>query len=378
MAHLQQLTVKGFKSLKDVTVDFNDLNVLIGANGAGKSNFIQVFELLNNIAQQRLQHYVTMRGGANILLHHGSKKTPLIHLDIQFSETTPEESKNLYYKTWLTNTDNDRLLFYEEKGGDPDPTNTQMVLIDERQISSGGFESNLLTYVYNTTSSTDVRSTLQTIQTAFNDWKVYHFHDTSRNAKLRQMCEINQNLFFWQDGGNLPAFLYLLQQTQPSHYKRIVKTVQRILPNFRDFILRPNSNNPNTIQLEWQEVNSDYIFHAHHLSDGSLRFIALATLLLQPDLPSMILIDEPELGLHPAALHILAGLLESAATKTQVLISTQSVTLINQFSPENILVCEQQDAASTIRRLDAQQLEHWLEDYSIGELWEKNVIGGRP
>jgi predicted ATPase len=143
-------------------------------------------------------------------------------------------------------------------------------------------------------------------------------------------------------------------------------------------LLRPIPSNPNQIQLEWYEKGSDFPFRANSLSDGTIRFICLATLLLQPRLPPLVILDEPELGLHPYAISILYRLLEQASKKSQLLISTQSVTLINYFSPEDVIAVDKEKGSSTFTRLDQLKIEKWMEDYTIGELWEKNIFGGRP
>ena len=207
---------------------------------------------------------------------------------------------------------------------------------------------------------------------------MYHFHDTSSAAKVKLTGDIGDNESLRSDASNLAAFLFLLKAKHPDSYRRIVSTVRLAAPFFDDFRLRPSPFNEQKIQLEWSEKNSDAYFNAHALSDGTLRFICLATLLLQPELPSLIIIDEPELGLHPYAIQLLAGLVRSASHKAQVILSTQSVTLVNQFTPEELIVVDRKDGASELRRLSAKDLESWLESYSLGELWEKNVLGGRP
>jgi predicted ATPase len=174
----------------------------------------------------------------------------------------------------------------------------------------------------------------------------------------------------------------MLRRTRKEHYEAIRDTIRLANPFFDDFLLRPHTDNENMIRLEWREKGSDFPFQAYHLSDGTLRFICLTTLLLQPQLPSTILIDEPELGLHPYAIVILASLMRSAAERTQLIVSTQSVSLVNQFDAEDLLVVERRERdnmhETVIRRVDPQRLSSWLDEYSLGELWEKNVLGGRP
>lgn len=133
------------------------------------------------------------------------------------------------------------------------------------------------------------------------------------------------------------------------------------------------------MRLEWQDKHSDIVFTGQDLSDGSLRFICLATLLLQPELPSVLLLDEPELGLHPTAIESLARLMKQAAARTIVIVSTQSVNLVSTCAPEDVIVVDRNEqGASTLKRLEPQQLVQWLDEYSLGELWEKNVLGGKP
>lgn len=217
-------------------------------------------------------------------------------------------------------------------------------------------------------------------------WKVYHFHDTSSLAPVKQKGPIDDNESLRPDAGNLAAFLHRLRHSpdEQGAYRRIVAAVRQVAPFFDDFQLRPDPLSPQTIQLEWSERGSDAYFNAHALSDGTLRFICLATLLLQPRPPSLMVIDEPELGLHPFAIAQLAAMLQAAVARpmfepeVQVLIATQSVTLMNQFAPEDLIVVDRLGGQSTFRRVTQEEVEAWADEYSLGEVWEKNVLGGRP
>jgi predicted ATPase len=228
-------------------------------------------------------------------------------------------------------------------------------------------------------SSNDVRIAWY-VRKHLASWLIYHFHDTSVNAPLRATAQVNDNRFLRPDGANLPAFLYLLKQQHPDSYEQIRRTVRLAAPFLDDFILEPQELNPETMRLEWRHVASDAFFDVSSLSDGTLRFIALATLLLQPRAcrPSVILVDEPELGLHPAAITLLAALIKQAAAETQTIVSTQSPLLLDHFDPGDVLVADRVAGATQLSRLDPERLAAWLEDYSLGQLWEKNEIGGRP
>jgi predicted ATPase len=213
-----------------------------------------------------------------------------------------------------------------------------------------------------------------------SQYGLFQFHDTSETARMRGNCELHHNRYLMNDGSNLAAILYKLQQTQLSYYERIVDTIQQIAPFFKEFILEPLLLNPNYIHLHWRSRHSTYEFGPHQLSDGTLRTIALITLLLQPesDLPTLLVLDEPELGLHPYAITVITSLIRSASVHSQIILATQSSTFIDHFDPTEVVVVEQQQGVSSFKRLESESLTEWLEEYSLSELWDKNVIGGRP
>lgn len=360
MAKLNKLTVKGFKSIKSLE-DFrlNNLNVLIGANGAGKSNFIGIFRLLNNIYHQNLQLYVQKQGGVDSFLHFGRKKTESIEIIFSFFHNT--------YECILSSTNDNRFVFdgevisYHHAEKYSQPYKVYLKSGHEEAIIKDYFSKIALYVKY-----------------AIENWKIYHFHDTSDTAKVKRQSAINDNLVLKADGENLSAYLYMLNDRYPNEYQRIVNTIRLVLPFFDEFVIRKNVE---LVELEWfQKGQPDTPLKAHLLSDGSLRFICLMVLLLQPLelLPDTILIDEPELGLHPYAIAILADVIKQVAEEKQVIISTQSVTLVNYFEPNDVVVVNQKDGVSSFERLDNEKLADWLEDYSLGELWETNLLGGRP
>jgi predicted ATPase len=366
LPELDSVTVKGFKSIAWLDeVALTPINLLIGANGSGKSNFIQVFSFLHAIREAGLQDYVRRAGGADELLHFGSKETQEIQIDISFKQEVNQ------YRLTLRPTSDDSLypakeqvLFWDKTH----PRPYEESLSPRKDSREAGI------------SSSRVSATANWVRARLDRWRVYHVHDTSAMSPMRKTAKIDDNEFLRSDGANLAAFLYLLKQKYPNAYGLIRGSIQRVAPFFDDFRLRPDPLNEETIRLAWKHRNSDKYFSISALSDGSLRFIALATLFLQPNelRPSVIIVDEPELGLHPAAITILASLMKQASPEAQVIVSTQSALLLDHFRPENVLVAERIGGSTHLRRLESSSLHEWLEDYSLGQLWEKNELGGRP
>lgn len=360
MSKISSLSVNGYKSIRELShFEFQSLNILIGANGAGKSNFISLFRMLNAMYEQQLQIYVQKQGGPDALLHFGRKETDKIHAEFYF--------ENNGYKIGLIPTNDNRLIFDYERSW------FKGVLYDSQPsalLGSGHEESKLK-------SANDIYSPY--VRNAIKNWRVYHFHDTSETAKVKQIHTRNDNLQLKPDAANLAAYLRKLYLDHYDAYQNIVETIRMVLPFFADFVHREDE--AEYVELEWtQSGKPDTPLKAHMLSDGSLRFICLATLLLQPPdlLPDTILIDEPELGLHPYAIAVLADIFKEVSDFKQLIVSTQSVELINEFDPENIIVVDQENDASVFRRLSQEYLAAWLTEYSLGELWKQNIFGGRP
>lgn len=361
---LHEIHIQGFKSIRDQKLLFGSLNVFIGGNGSGKSNLVGVFHFLNRIANQQLQTYTGEAGGANALLHFGRKRTGKMGLRIEF-ETRPNMSNIFEFE--LKPTDQDRFIFEKEA----------TYFWDKSRYSKPYSGDSWLGHVEAKIGEPNERIA-RYVQEHLNSYRIYHFHDTSPTARVKQTCDVSDNRFLRADAGNLAAFLYRLRKMNPDYFENIEGTIRQAAPFFRRFKLEPDALNPEKIRLEWEEHGSDTYFGPAALSDGTLRFICLSTLLLQPALPSLILIDEPELGLHPAAIQVLAGLLQSVATRTQLIVATQSVTLINQLLPEHVWIVDREEGQSVFRHLKEADMSSWLEDYSLGELWEKNILGGRP
>ena len=362
---INSILIEGYKSIKKLDLDLTPINVLIGANGAGKSNLISFFKLVNHIYEQRLENFTLKKGPEN-LLHFGRKVTKRIYGELTFNK------KNIYgFQLIYTNSrslfiNSENVWFKHEEGSNSSDLNDWI----RGYINSSSSESKLK-------NSND--NCVKDVSDHLNGFKIHHFHDTSDTSSLRMPSHINDNIILREDGANLPSFLYFLQERYFKYFKRIEQTIKSIAPYFERFELQPDRLNIERINLEWREINHpDTPFNARHLSDGTLRFIALATLLMQPNLPKVIIIDEPELGLHPFAINMLSGLIKKASAKSQMIISTQSVDLVSSFDPKDIITVDRVENESVFNRVDGKKLKKWLDDFSLGELWLKNIIKGQP
>jgi len=367
---LDSLTIIGFKSIRAMeNFELTNLNVLIGGNGAGKSNFIDFFRMLRammelplpGLASANLRAYIADGGGSDDFLFNGPKITEQIEVETRFGlngyrfKLAPTADETFIINDEARYYEGDDSGWREMGSGHTTP---ELLKDRDRRGAAGG--NNVASYVYNAISS----------------WKIYHFHDTGKVAPMRRFETIDDSDYLRFDAANIAPFLLHLKNNEKSAYNQIVDTIRLVAPFFNNFILKPNKNEK--VRLRWKQKGSDYPLKPHHLSDGTLRFICLTTALLQPDPPSAIIIDEPELGLHPYAIEILAELIEATSRKTQLIVSTQSPALIDYFEPKDIIVVNRKKGASVFQRLSKDELSSWLEDYSLGDLWRKNILTGGP
>jgi len=365
MSHsLDRLTIRGFKSIRALE-DFklNSLNVFIGGNGAGKSNLVEFFRLLRTVIDGNLNDYIRSGGGISDFLFNGRKVTTEMYFEARFglrgyrfslkpgSSETPLLSAEARFYHGQTSR-------WWELGDSPDG---KSLLVKEAKGDSS-----------------DSRYS-QPVYDAISSWQIYHFHDTSSTAGMRHYEIVQDNKVLRFDASNIAPYLLRLKADKKVAYREILNSVRLVIPFLEDFLLDvAEFGEKQKVNLSWKQEGSDYPMQPYHLSDGSIRFICLATALLQPNPPSTIIIDEPELGLHPSAISILAELIQDAAKRTQLIVATQSPALIDQFGIEDVVVVNRKGGASTFERLQEKDFTAWLENYSVGELWSKNVISGGP
>jgi predicted ATPase len=372
---LTRVQIEGYRSLKSVELTPGDVTVMIGANGSGKSNLLSLLRMVSLMRTQSLRRFVGEAGGASALLHYGPKVTKEMRVRLEFGQGAGAHA----YEARLGYAAGDTLLFLDETNAYHRPGDAEPRVLS---LGAGHHESNLEPEIP-TNASHEITSNTQK---SLRGLSFFHFHDTSAQSVLRQNGNQHDNVGLRSDGSNLAPFLWRLSSSDAPHaraaWKRIGMLVQQVAPYIKR--LEPDlidASNPQTsaVRLYWLDER-DHRFDVSDLSDGTLRAIALIAALSQPvfTLPRFISIDEPELGLHPAALALLASLVQSASAHCQVLLATQSPALLDEFEADQVVVVERQGGATSFRRLDTGSLAEWLEAYSLSELFDKNVLGGRP
>ena len=366
MGSIKRITIQGFKSIKELTeFELKDLNVIVGANGVGKSNFLLVFRMVLAMIRGEFQQFVLKSGGANAFPFCGLKETPEIKIAFDFANSG-SEPETFSYRFCMSPTVGESMMLTEERRG-----------LDGawKSYGSPSLESRLEEQRGECSAKGKGAGSL--VFDAVSHWMVYHFHDTGINAPIRYSEIVEDCQKLREDGRNLASFLLRMRESEPECYEKLRNAVRLVMPFFDDFALDVlQMGEAQKVKLTWKQKGTDYPMQPYHLSDGSIRFIALATALLQPNPPTTIVIDEPELGLHPEAIRILAELTAIASKRTQVILATQSPLFLDNFSLDDIVVARRRQGATVFERLKEEEYSAWLEDYTVGELWSHNIIHG--
>ena len=363
-ARIKSVTIEGFRSLRSIqNLQLPQLAVLIGANGAGKSTLIRFFEMLSWMLKSKsLQEFVLRQGGGDDQFFMGARKMPRIHAELCL-ETASGLNDYRFDLAHLSAGDSVMVMHeayrYSAHGI---PTKAKWT-----EIAAVGKESSLLEQKH---------KTAKTIVNLLRQCSTYQFHDTSPNAAIHNRWDITESFRLRSDGGNLAAVLLNLRSTDDKRYALIVKQIRRVLPAFKDFVLEQEAGK---VLLRWVGQQSDKVFGSHLTSDGSLRLFCLLTLLNMPPerLPDVMLFDEPELGLHPHAVSLVAEMFKRLSKKRQIFLATQSPYLVDCFELENIIIASANQGETLLRNLPRAQYQAWLDDeYQLSDLWLKQVVGG--
>ena len=371
---IESIKIKGFRSLANTElIDLPDVMVLIGPNGSGKSNLLRFFEMMSwMLRSSELGKYVAMQGGADDQLFGGSQVTPQLGAEIGMRA----EAGLNEYGFDLLRAHPDRFIFADERirftrQGRPDAP-------DWQYLGSGHDEAFVVQAGGEFVGAGFNPSTARSVAFFMRDIQVFHFHDTSDTSRMKTKWKASDTAFLHDDGGNLAPVLFRLEQHEPKRYAEICRIARWMVPGFEEFVLREEYG---SVLLRWRSRHFDKVLDAHLTSDGSLRFFALATLLALPAdmLPDVVMIDEPELGLHPKAVNLIAEMIKSMGLQRQMIVATQSPLFVDNFKVENLFVAEMADGRTSFSRPKSEDFKAWLDDYlTTGDLWLKNLLGGRP
>ena len=376
MPSLQKITVRGFKSIRELeALELRPLNVLIGPNGGGKSNFIELFHMLESISRGDLELFLATHGGPSDLLFHGKDERSLsVEAKLKFGA--------LSYRCTLVPSGN-IFVFQNESIVDDLPLDKPMSvhhatpeILGESTatvIAKSGHSESALTHPHPSSDN----AVLMHARKALDGFRLFQFHDTLKTAQIRYMKPMRDHVNLELDGKNLLPTLEYISVEYPPYYREIISTVKAACPFFGNFVFQRTSADDSEVRW-YRTENRDMLLSFRSLSCGTARFIALATLLLQPSelQPQVILIDEPELGLHPLALTLLGEMLMAASDERQLIVATQSADLVSQMQPENVIVVDRKEDKSVFSRLKTSELVDWFPDFSLGDLWKTNLFGG--
>lgn len=361
---IRSVSIQGFRSLKSIeNLELPQLTVLIGGNGAGKSTLIRFFEMLSwMLKSKNLQEFVMRHGGGDDQFFMGARQTPRIHAELCLDT---EKGQNDYRFDLVHLSAGDTVMVMNEAYRYS--ANNISTKADWIQIDAVGKESGLLE---------QTNKTAKTIAALLRQCSTYQFHDTSMNAAIHNRWDVTESFRLRSDGGNLAAVLLDLRKTDGKRYELIVQQICRVLPAFKDFVLEEEAGK---VLLRWGSRQSDKVFGSHLTSDGSLRLFCLLTLVnLPPDrLPDVMFFDEPELGLHPHAITLVAEMFKRLSLKRQIFLATQSPYLVDCFELENIIVASANNGETVLRNLPREQYQEWLDDeYQLSDIWLKQAVGG--
>ena len=370
--YIDRIRITGFRSLADVEAKLPRLAVLIGANGSGKSNFIRFFELMHCMASRRLGEFVVRQGGADDQLFGGSKRTSRINATV----TAATGNTRVEYEFSLRRAHPDNLVVTKELFRKAGPLSGIPLEFSADAFSRPRFEAKLGEFRYAARVS-NRDSMGAAFATILQRMHVFQFHDTSDSSRLKQRWDAEDNNMLRGDAANIAAILLRLERDHWHRFDRVSRHIRRILPVFDRFQIEESYGK---VMLRWKTRGTDKTFGPHLTSDGSLRFFALVTLLNLPSemLPAVLLIDEPELGLHPVAMELIAHMIMRVANDCQVILATQSPYLVNCFGLDQTVVLDILSDRTEIHALTKNDYERRLQEYSPADLWHKNLLGGRP
>ncbi|HIK13287.1 MAG TPA: AAA family ATPase [Oscillatoriaceae cyanobacterium M33_DOE_052] len=382
MTKLEKISVKGYRRLRDLEIEMRSLLVIIGANGAGKTSFLDVLSLLAASARGNLQDKLQLQGGLSQILTRGKAEELEISLAMQVPEKPPLHYSlalcphGISYEIGEENltqqsnpTAHDPFKYIESSGVD-----IRYFSQEERRLVRPNWEHNYLE-----TSLSQVPKMYrepENLRKSLAACTYYAALDVSEKSPIRLPQAMRPAKLPGKNGEDLVSCLYDLRETDRDGFEMIEDILGTAFPDFERLNFPPVA--AGTLSMTWTDKNFSQPIYIHELSEGTLRFLWLATLLQSQSLTTITLIDEPEVSLHPELLQHLVYLMREAAKQTQLIVATHSDRLIRFLEPHEVVICDLEEGEAKMTWGDTLDLDKWLADYTLDQLWAMNVMGGRP
>jgi predicted ATPase len=381
IGRFENISVKGFRRLQHTELEMRALIVMIGANGSGKTSFLDILSMLAASASGNLRNILQLKGGLNEILTRGRAQ----ELEIAISMKVPD-AEPLRYSLALS----PKGLSYEVR----DETLTQQRKLNKSEpfkyIESHGLDikyfqegSGLLrpNWEHNPleTSLSQVPKMYrepENLRKSLASCTYYGALDVSEKSPIRLPQAMRPAKLPGASGEDLVSCLYDLRETDQYRFEMVENIISAAFPDFERLNFPPVA--AGTISMTWTDRNFPQPIYVHELSEGTLRFLWLVTLLQSQSLTTVTLLDEPEVSLHPDLLRHLAYLMREASKHTQLIVATHSDRLIRFLNPHEVLICDLEEGEAKMTWADSLNLDKWLEDYSLDQIWSMNVMGGRP
>ncbi len=382
MNRLKNISVKGFRRLHNIDLEMRNLTVMIGANGSGKTSFLDVFSILAASASGNLHQQLQLKGGLNEILTRGKARELEISLAMNVPDREPLKYRLALSPKGLSYEIREETLTQQSDIYAPEPfkyiqsdgLDIKYFSQEDRRLLRPNWEHNPLE-----TSLSQVPKMYrepENLRKSLASCTYYGALDVSEKSPIRLPQAMRPAKLPGAKGEDLVSCLYDLRESDRDRFEFLENILSAAFPDFERLNFPPVA--AGTISMTWTDRNFSQPIYLHELSEGTLRFLWLATLIQSQNLTTITLIDEPEVSLHPDLLRHLVYLMREAAKHTQLIVATHSDRLIGFLEPHEVLICDTEEGEAKMTWADTLNLSKWLEDYSLDQVWAMNIMGGRP
>jgi predicted ATPase len=380
MHKINRIKISGFRRLKNVDLQVRPFMVLIGANGVGKTSMLDAFSLLSASASGNLNGSLSQFGGIANLLTRGKSEEVSFLVDMTVPGHQPLEY-DLHLAPRASGYSIVREVLSQERGLstpfkhiDSSDKDIRYYEIDQERLVRPTWEHNPLeTSLFQVPKMFRQPEEMRRILATTTQ---YHVLDVGPRAPVKLPQPMKPATLPGADGEDLVPYLYYLRETDKNRFESIIDTLRAVFPDFEELNFPPAA--AGMLTMTWKDKNFKKPIYMNELSEGMLRFLWLVSLLQSPDLSTITMIDEPEVSLHPELLSLLSDLMREASKRTQLIIATHSDCFIRFLKPEELVVMDiDEDGCATAKWADSLDIEQWMSEYSLDEVWRMGRMGGR-